>query len=147
MSRAIAALLAAAALAGCSREEEPALPASCLLGPDEVRSALAAAPGRVRVEGTRVSECVSQASDSSDIQTVGATYLAVAGELMPQARAEPESAEARQLGYLVGAVRKGSGRTQGYNLEMVRRLEQEVAAVEARSAAFAEGERAGRETG
>jgi hypothetical protein len=147
MSRAIAALLVAAALAGCSREEEPTLPASCLLGPDEVRSALASAPGEVRVEGTRMSECVSQASDPGDIQTVGATYLAVAEALAPRARAEPQGAEARQLGYLVGAVRKGARRTQGYNLEIVRRLEQEAAAVERRSRAFREGERAGRETG
>jgi hypothetical protein len=147
MSRAIAALLAAAALAGCGREEEPKLPAACLLGPGDVGPALASAPGEVRVEGTRLSDCVSRASDSSDIQTVGATYLAVAGDLVPRATAEPEGAEARQLGYLVGAVRKGAERTQGYNLEMVRRLEQEAAALEARSAAFAEGERAGRETG
>jgi hypothetical protein len=147
MSRAIAALLALAALAGCSREEEATLPPACLRGPDEVRAALAAAPGEVRLEGTRMSECVSRASDSADIQTVGATYVAVAGELVPRAGAHPEGAEARQLGYLVGAVRRGAERTQGYNLEMVRRLEQEVAELEARSSAFAEGERAGRETG
>lgn len=133
--------------AGCSREEPPTLPAACRTGPAAFQDALASAPGDVRLEGTRLSECVSEANDSADIQSVGATFVDVAIELVPRAEAEPEGRAATQLGYLVGAARRGADRTQGFHDEMVRRLEQETAPVERRSNAFLEGRRAGLESG
>ena len=149
MPRAIcAALLAAVLLAACSREEPPELPPACRgAGPAEVRAALAGAPGEVTVEGTRLSQCISGARDSADLQHVGAVYLAVATELAPPARVRPEGPAATQLGYLIGAVERGSQGAQGVHYEMVRRLEQEAHGLESRSAAFRAGKRAGRSSG
>ena len=144
---AIAAAVLGAALAGCSREEEPAIPAACRSGEADVRAALQGVPGEVSLDGTRLSECISKASDPADIQAVGGVYLAVAEDLALTARHDPESSEARQLGYLVGAVRRGAGETPGFHFDLVKRIEQEARLAEARSAAYAEGERAGRESG
>ena len=143
-----AALLAAALLAGCGREEPPELPGACRsAGPAQVRAALVDAPGAVSLEGTPLSRCVSGASDSADVQQVGGVYLAVATDLAPTARARPEGEEATQLGYLIGAVQRGSVGAQGVHYEMLRRLEQEARGLSARSAAFREGRRAGRSSG
>jgi hypothetical protein len=149
MPRALcAALLAAALLAACSREEEPEPPGACRsAGPAQVRAALAEAPGSVRLDGTPLSRCISDASDSADIQQVGGVYLAVATELAPAARARPEGEEAAQLGYLIGAVQRGSVGAQGVHYEMLRRLEQEARGLPSRSAAFRAGRRAGRSSG
>ena len=149
MPRAVcAALLAAALLAACSREDPPELPAACLgAGPDEVRAALARVPAAVTLEGTRLSECISGASDSADLQQMGAVYLAVATDLAPVARARPDGVAAEQLGYLIGAVERGSEGAQGVPYELVRRLEQEARGIEARSAMFRSGKRVGRSSG
>jgi hypothetical protein len=149
MPRAVcAALLAAVLLAGCSREEPPDLPPACRgASPADVRGALAAAPGAVALEGTRLSQCISGAQDSADLQHVGAVYLAVATDLAPSARARPEGAAATQLGYLIGAVERGGEGAQGVHYEMLRRLEQEARGLETRSAAFRDGKLAGRSSG
>jgi hypothetical protein len=148
MRRTCAALLAAALLAACSRDEPPELPPACRgAGPAEVTAALAAAPGAVTLEGTRLSECVSGASDSADIQHIGTVYLGAAADLAPAARARPEGAAATQLGYLIGAVERGMEGAQGVHYEMLRRLEDEARGVASRSTAFRTGKRAGRSSG
>ena len=123
------------------------LPVACKSGEAAVKRALVAAPGPVAVDGTPLSGCLIRASDSADLQLVGATYLAVAADLASEARADRESAAATRLGYLVGAVRRGAARTQGVHDEMVRRIEQELVIVDTRAAAFRTGERAGRSSG
>lgn len=140
VARAGAALLAALALAGCSREDEATLPAACRLGADAVRAALVAAPAPVKLEGgTALSDCLTRTSEQADVLLVGETYLTTAAGLADEGKA-------LQLGYLLGAVRRGAGETQGIHDEIVRRLEQEAGRVDDR-AALRRGERAGRESG
>lgn len=143
----ISALVALLALPGCSRDEELSLPAACRSGPAVVETALARAPGRVTVDGTRLSECLGRSGEPGDLQQVGGDYLTVATVLAADARREPEGGSALRLGYLIGAVRRGAGRTQGVHYEMVRRIEQELVPVDTGARAFRRGERAGRAGG
>lgn len=145
----LAAALAGAALAaGCSRQDESSIPVACTEGPEPIRAALARAPAEVRLDGgTRLSSCFARASDPADVQTIGASLISVAEDLAAEARRQPEGAGARRLGYLIGAVRRGAGRTQGIHDELVRRLDQELTVVDTGSAAFRQGEAAGRESG
>jgi hypothetical protein len=120
------------------------VPAACTEGAEPVRTALAAAPGEVRLDGVPLADCLAEDSDADDVQRVGAAWVEVAGRLAREASARPESPEALQLGYLIGAARRGAARTQGIHTELVRRLEQETATVDTGSRAFRRGERAGR---
>ena len=115
-----AATLAVLAAAGCGGGD-PAPPSpTCTAGPDQILRALAAAPERVRLpDGTRLSECVEHAFDDGELEDLGASLTPAASRLVD--RATPEAAV--QLGYLIGAVRRGAGRTNGVHAELVRRLE------------------------
>jgi hypothetical protein len=144
--RVLAAVAAAVALTGCSRQEDPTMPAACKEGPAAVRAALERAPGEVRLGQTSISSCFVERSNTADVQAIGATLIAVAVDLAPEARRRPEGDAALQLGYLLGAVRRGAAHTQGIHDELVRRLEQELVGSET-GAAFREGERAGRRSG
>jgi hypothetical protein len=114
---------------------------ACLDG--NVTKALARAPGEVRVQGTRLSDCFTRAADPGEVQQVGAVFLTAAERLAPKARSNPHSPEALQLGYLIGAMRHGTSRTQGIHYETRRRIEQELIGVNTRAPEFVEGERAG----
>jgi hypothetical protein len=132
--------------AGCSSDEDKSLPAACRADEQDLRAALASAPGPVELEGSPLSSCFVKSSEPAEIQDVGATFLAVASDLGAAAAEDPEGEQALQLGYLVGAVRRGAERTQGIHSELVRRLEQEAARL-ADSTAYARGERTGRRSG
>jgi hypothetical protein len=142
----LAVALAAAGLSGCAREA-PALPLACTEGPDSVRAALASAPARVQLGGVRISDCVRDAGDAGEVQAVGASLLGAAAVLADEARSAPGGDAELRLGYLVGAARAGAADSQGIHDEMVRRLEQELLAVDPRSPAFRSGEQAGRRSG
>lgn len=142
-----ALLLAALALAGCGRETEPVLPSACRLGADAVRQALHDAPAEVRLQGTALSGCLIRASEPGDVLLVGEAFVGVASELSRRALAEPDGRAALELGYLVGAVRRGASRTQGIHDELVRRLEQELVLIDTATGAFRRGELAGRAAG
>jgi hypothetical protein len=142
-------LLTAGTLAACGRGGTGDLPAACQFpdGPKSVRSALAAAPGQVTVDGTPLSKCLVREADASDVQSVGAAYVDVASALATAARARPNGPAALQLGYLVGAVRRGASKTAGIHYELQRRVEQELNGVDTHSPEFLRGERAGAEDG
>lgn len=112
-----------------------------------VRAALDAAPAPVKVDGTPISACFVPSSDASEVTRLGSALLPVATSLGERARAQPDGPAALRLGYLVGAVRRGAGGTQGIYAELVRRIEQEVVSLDVRSRAFRKGQRAGRATG
>ena len=114
---------------------------ACLDG--NVPKALARAPGEVRVEGVRLSDCFTRAANPAEIQQVGAVFVAAAEKLSARARAAPRSAAALQLGYLIGVVRHATSRTQGIHYETRRRVEQELIGVNTRAAEFVQGEKAG----
>ena len=135
-------LCALVAVPACGDEEErPA--AACTVSPDAVVSALRAAPGEVRVGGVRLSSCLTEGSESDDLQRVGTAYVEAAALLARRAARRPEGDAALRLGYLVGAVRRGGSRTDGVHSELIRRLDQERLS----SAAFRRGERAGLSSG
>ena len=112
-----------------------------------MREALRTAPASVRIDGTPLSACLGDESDSGELRDVGTAYLGTAASLSAIAAKDPNGPEATQLGYLIGAVRRSDSAQQGVNYEMVRRLEQELLPVNTGSAAFRRGERAGRRGG
>jgi hypothetical protein len=137
--RSLAALLSLLALGGCARQDERPAPVACSAIPDAYARALDGAPGEVRVNGVRISDCLVKDASSADVQHVGAT-------LLETARILAERGEAEELGYLVGAARRGARRSQGIHDEIVRRLEQEAGPL-ARTPGYGRGERAGRTSG
>ena len=129
---------------GCGNDEHR-VPVACLDG--NVAKALARAPGEVRIEGTRLSECFNRAANPAEIQQVGAVFIDAAERLSARARVQPHSPEALQLGYLIGAMRRGTSHTQGIHYETRRRIEQELSGVNTRAPEFVTGERAGERSG
>ena len=130
--------------AGCGGGPK-ALPPACSDGPGAIVRALAAAPGAVRLgDGTPLSECVVRAYGDGEVQQLGFSLTPAADRLA--ARRTPGAA--LQLGYLVGAVRRGAARTNGVQGELVRRLEQTIAFDDpALLSAARRGARAGEATG
>ena len=123
------------------------IPPACRQGQQAVSSALVAAPGPVRIDGVPISSCMTDGADGGDLQELGAAVNGAAAKLAEVAAERPNSAEAVQLGYLAGALRRGSEQTQGLHSELVRRVDLELVRVDRRSAAFRRGERAGRRLG
>jgi hypothetical protein len=135
------------AIAACGSDDEGRTPAACTTGADGLRAALHRAPGAVRLDGTPVSRCLGKQSSGGTLQAVGAAYVEAAAQLAARARREPGGRAALELGYLIGAARRGAAVTQGIHAELLRRLDQELAVVNTRTRAFRRGERAGRRAG
>jgi hypothetical protein len=118
----VAALGAGATfLAGCRDDPEP--PATACFEAGQVRAALRT-EGEERVlpgDGS-LSACVRRATSDEQLQSLGLVLTGVADGLAERARAG-EAAAAEQLGYLLGAARRGASSSQGIGLELVRRLE------------------------
>ena len=141
-------LCCAALLAGCSSTTPPPSPA-CSESAQAVEAALANAPGDVRLrDGTRLSQCISHAVEQGPLQDVGATFVLAATDLA--ARARTDRVAALQLGYLVGATRRGASKTNGAALELAHRLERAgalsgapAASLAAEQAGLAAGQRRG----
>jgi hypothetical protein len=143
----VCAAIVLAAAGGC-REEDPVVASACREGPGPVLTALRAAPGEVRLDGdTPLSKCLTNAEDGGELTDVGTAFVTAAQRLADRAEREPGGAAAVQLGYLVGAVRRGSLPDQGLAYELVRRIEGEAARAGRPSAAFHRGLRAGRRDG
>jgi hypothetical protein len=141
-------LAVALVAAGCGDDDRP-LPAACASGPGPTVRALASAPGPVRLAGgTKLSSCVERARSDADIQTVGSVLTRTADSLAGAMGRSDQAA--LQLGYLIGAVRKGARHTSGIHEELVRRVEQAIGvggAPARRRAAFDRGLAAGERTG
>src|SRR3954471_5206325 len=144
MSRRRAAVLTALvalAVAGCGDDDE-ALPAACSDGAETFLAALRAAPQAVRLQdGTPISTCVERARSNADLQNMG-TVLTQAADRLSEAAARSDAA-ATQLGYLIGAIRRGGAHTNGIHDELIRRIQQTTGlggAPPARRPAFERGE-------
>ena len=117
-------LLVALALAACGSADQDNTPATCLNGSRAFSDALQAAPGVVRLSGeVPISDCLVSNQSAGDLARVGGTLVALATKLNAQAHQDPGGAPTLQLGYLVGAVTRGAGNTQGIHAELVRRIE------------------------
>jgi hypothetical protein len=121
-------------LGACGASDE-ALSAACTQR-DGVQRALEHAPRAVRLaDGTRLSQCIEHAATSADLQNVGSTLTMIAEDL--EARAASDPAAAVRLGYLIGAARRGAGRSAGQGAELAHRLERSGAQVTEPAAADA----------
>ena len=137
----IVLVLGLLALAGCGSDRSESLPAACTEGPAAVMKALASAPAAVTIDGTPISRCFNRDAPGDDVQVVGTTLLSAAQQLGDRARDGDEQA-ALQLGYLVGAARKGAKRN-GLAAEMIRRLDAETTGLGGGRTAYKRGLRAG----
>jgi hypothetical protein len=123
--RLILCLLAAvpAAALGCGSDDPLPVAASCTGEPATIVRALDAAPGAVTLgDGARLSACIDRARSDADLQNVGVAFSRAAEDLEAPALAGDERA-ALELGYLVGAARRGAARSSGIAAELVHRLE------------------------
>ena len=138
-----ALILCILALSSCGREEDDPTPAACRAGEAAVLRALEAAPDRVVVDGTPLSDCLEDTTDGGALQEIGAAYVDAAATLADRAAEDREGDAALQLGYLIGALKRSEAGAQGVGYELGRRLGAEAARVRAGSDAFARGRRAG----
>ncbi len=114
--------LLAAFAAGCGKQDD-STPVACLEGSGAYVSALATAPGEVKLAGeTPISACLAENQQGGDLATVGMALIEAATELNAQARAQPGGPANLQLGYLIGAVDRGAESTEGIHTDLVRRL-------------------------
>lgn len=119
---ATAFLVALALLIGCGSADD-STPVACLEGSDAYAQALGAAPGEVLLgDETLISECLTRNQSSGDLTRVGEAMIVTATALNAEARAEPGGDAAVQLGYLLGAVKRGAEESEGIHSDLVRRL-------------------------
>jgi hypothetical protein len=140
--------LAVLALGACGAREP--LPSACVEArPGDVLRSLQHAPHRVALhEGTPISRCVERAVGDAELQVVGATLTATADRLARRI-AESDSV-AFQLGFLMGAVERGAGRSNGVQGELSARIGQAAGldgGPQARRGALLRGRSAGRRSG
>jgi hypothetical protein len=148
MTRRLAALLACAvpAASACGADEPP-LAAACTQSSAAIERALQRAPVTVRLgDGTALSDCFANARTDAALQSFGVIAVGAAEHLGVRAR-RGDARAAVQLGYLVGAARRGARRSSGIQAELARRVARAAAFVDdggaAASAALARGMRAG----
>ena len=127
MARLLALAAAVLLAAGCGEEEGRPVSTSCIAEPATIVRALQVAPQTVTLEdGETISGCLRGATTSADLQNVGIA-LSRAAEDLESLAFEGDERAALQLGYLVGAARKGSARTTLITGELVHRLERSAA--------------------
>jgi hypothetical protein len=150
---ALPALALALAAAGCGSGDDAApVAAACTASPGAIERALARAPAPVTLaSGTRLSDCVAGARTDADLQNAGLVLTRAADHLADRAQ-RGDAGAALDLGYLVGAARRGAARTNGIHAELARRVESAARVLaDGRSAnlagALERGLRAGRATG
>lgn len=125
MLRAASLLLAFVALAwaGCGSNDPAGAPSACLAGPGGYLGALREAPSQVRLDGsTPISDCPVPEQGGGELADVGAVTIATAARLNAQSRRDPAGPSALQLGYLVGALERGSEDTSGIHADLIRRI-------------------------
>jgi hypothetical protein len=122
--RLAAALLTALVvlLAGCGSSDD-STPVACLEGAAAYERALKAAPEEVLLEDeTLISECLTRNQSGGDLSRVGEALIETATKLNAQAREDPGGGAALQLGYLLGAVKRGTEESEGIHSDLLRRL-------------------------
>ena len=128
MHRSIAALavvpLCAAGLAACGSSGSAGTPSACLQGPSNFLTALATAPGPVRLNHQNlISDCVLPAQKAGELTQVGSALVVTATKLNVGGRANPTGNDPVELGYLVGAIERGATDTAGIHTDLLRRLD------------------------
>lgn len=117
------ACLVALSAAGCGSQKSDSTPVACLEPESTYRAALKDAPGKVRLEGeTAISECLAENQQAGDLADVGGTMVTLATKLNVEARADPGGEANLELGYLLGAAKRGAAKTEGIHANLIRRL-------------------------
>ncbi len=121
---ALACAAAAVALAGCGggRDDDAQTPVACLEGSGAYVRALASAPGKVLVGETPIGSCLTENQSGGELATVGEAMIDAATELNAEAREDPGAQATLELGYLVGAAKRGAEETEGIHTDLIRRL-------------------------
>jgi len=111
-------------VAGCGAEH---------IGPPDPRCTEPAAIEQVAGGGSgpRISDCVRRALKDSDLQNVGSAVSRAAENL-------GSGSDPHALGFLIGAVRRGTG-ASGVQAELVHRVEAVTRRMAGRSAAIEQG--------
>jgi hypothetical protein len=118
----VVGLALALGLSGCGKEKHHLAPV-CVADEQTILRALVRAPGQVTLPGgVRLSACVDDARSDAELQNLGFIYGNVARRLAERVRGSDRAAT--QLGYLIGAVRRGAAHSNGIHAELVRHLEQ-----------------------
>jgi hypothetical protein len=116
------AAVAAAVLAGCGASDNTT-PVACLEGSGAYLRALRRAPGEVRLGGeTPIGACLVRNQEAGDLAGVGEAMVEAATRLNAEARGRPGGEANLELGYLLGAARRGAETTDGIHVELIRRL-------------------------
>ena len=124
--RAFAALaaccLALLPASGCGSTDEET-PVACLDGAGAYIGALDDAPGEVKLSGeVPISHCLVENQKGGELATVGEAMVLAATRLNAQAREDPGGQSTLELGYLLGAAKRGAEDTNGIHAELIRRL-------------------------
>ena len=146
--RSLAIALLVVGAGGCGTSETPPPSPACTSEPAAVADALAKAPGEVRLtDGTALSDCVRRAESDAELQNLGLVLTRIAEDLEASAPSAPRAA--LQLGYLIGAARRGAPSESSIQAELVHRLERSAAVTLSAEAerALAEGMEAGERSG
>ncbi|HET8566593.1 MAG TPA: hypothetical protein VFL77_08985 [Solirubrobacterales bacterium] len=123
MRFAAASLLACLAVAagGCGNQGE-STPVACLEGAAAYEKALQGAPGEVLLGGeTPIGDCLATNQQPGDLARVGEAMIDAATTLNTKGR-EGDHRAALELGYLVGAARRGAADSEGIHSDLLRRL-------------------------
>ena len=108
--------------AGCGSQDD-STPVACLEGTRTYEQALRSAPGEALLQGeTPISDCLASNQQAGDLSRVGEAMLETATSLSAQAREEDGGDAAVQLGYLIGAAKRGAETSEGIHSDLVRRL-------------------------
>lgn len=136
-------------LAGCTQQRDT-VAESCFAEPAAMAAMLRQDPPVVLGDGTRLAGCVSAARTDGELQSLGLLFVRVADMLRAEAASDPDAAFA--LGYLSGAVRRGSRASSGsIAAQLARRVDQvatlDPSAGATADAALARGRQAGARNG
>ena len=120
-------------LSACSDGRKVETPVACHATPERWLTALAEAPDQVLLENvTPISACLPADQSAAKQEEVGLTALEVANNLSGTIKASggvaagknPNADRAALMaGYLVGAIEKGAGETDGIHDTLVTRIE------------------------
>jgi len=111
--------------AGCGggAQRGEGAPVACTEGKETILDALRGAPGEVLLAGeTPISGCLVAGSEEGELADFGEAALFAATQLNNEGRARPLGPAPVEVGYLLGALTRGSADTEGVHAELVRRL-------------------------
>lgn len=112
----------AVGLGACGGAGSPPPPACGAAASAALEQALASAPAAVRLAGgTAISVCVARARTLTQLERIGGLVTGAADRLAVRAVRDPQAA--LELGYLIGATRRGAALTNGLASQLQTRVE------------------------